>query len=58
MDRGEITLLLSARFRCLFIAIKWKCRSLHYTFNRNFIKLTYNNAYRNSNANGNYGVNV
>jgi hypothetical protein len=52
-DRGKITLLLSARFRCLFIAIKWKRHSLHYTFNGNFIKLTYNNAYCNSNANGN-----
>jgi hypothetical protein len=56
--RGKITLLLSARFCCLFIAIKWKHRSLHYTFNGTFIKITYNNAYRNSNHNGNYGVNV
>ena len=56
--RGKITLLLSARFHCLFIAIKRKRRSLHYMFNGNFIKLKYNNAYRNSNANGNYGINI
>jgi hypothetical protein len=55
-DRGKITLLLSARFRCLFIAIKRKRLLLHYTFNGNLIKLRYN--YRHSNANRNYGVNV
>jgi hypothetical protein len=58
MGWDKIMLLLSARFRCLFIAIKQKCRLLHYTFNRNFIKIMYNNAYRNSNDNGNYGINV
>jgi hypothetical protein len=57
-DRGKITLLLSAHFCCLFIAIKRKRHSLHYTFNGSFIKLMYNNAYRNSNANGNCSVNV
>jgi hypothetical protein len=55
---GKITLLLSARFRSIFIAIKRKHLSLHYTFNGNFIKIMYNRAYHNSNANGNYGVNV
>ncbi len=55
---GKLTLLLSTRFRSIFIAIKRLSRLLHYTFNGSFIKLMYNNAYRNSNANGNYGVNV
>ncbi len=43
--RGNITLLLSAHFRCLFIAIKRKRRSLHYMFNGNFIKITYNSTF-------------
>ncbi len=44
LGRGKI---LSAHFRYLFLAIKWKLRLLHYMFKGNFIKITYNNAYRN-----------
>ncbi len=46
--RGKITLLLSAHFRCLFIAIKRKRRSLHYMFNGNFIKIKYNSTFQNA----------
>ncbi len=48
MGRGKITLLLSAHFPCLFIAIKRKRHSLHYTFNGNFIKITYNSTFWNA----------
>ncbi len=54
---GKITLLLSAHFRLLFIAIKQK-KAETKALMPIFIKLTYNNAYCNSNANGNYGINV
>ncbi len=48
MGQGKITLLLSARFHCLFIAIKRKRHSLHYAFNGNFIKIMYNSTFRNA----------